>query len=104
MSECTSNSLLYIGTYAKQDDKGIYGYRLNHAKMLLEPLGVVAALQTTSYQAFSNDGKFMYSICEVDGATGGANGAVAAFSFCKDCGELKLLNVQLTQSNAPCHI
>ncbi|MHB1355024.1 MAG: lactonase family protein [Anaerolineae bacterium] len=104
MNESCSSRLILVGTYAKQDDKGIYGFKLNQAKMPVEPLGVVAAFQTTSYQALSSDGKFMYSIIEVDGAGSGANGAVAAFALCKDCGELKLLNYQLTQSNAPCHV
>lgn len=104
MHDLTTSSIIYIGTYTEHNNRGIYGFKLNRANMLLESLGIVAKLKTTSYQAISKNGLFMYSILEMDESANGLNGAVAAFSLNRKSGELKLLNFQLTNSNAPCHI
>ena len=56
----------YIGTYTKQDSKGIYLVELSEEGKVLEVRNVVK-VDNPTYLALSNDNKYLYSVSRVDG-------------------------------------
>ncbi|SEL69910.1 lactonase family protein [Parapedobacter koreensis] len=91
---------LFVGTYTNNGkSKGIYVYAF-------DPATGSATLKSTtesgnpSFLAVSADRKYVYAANEnVDG-----KGAVSAYAYDGATGKLTLLNEQLTQGDAPCHV
>ncbi|GGC45085.1 3-carboxymuconate cyclase [Parapedobacter defluvii] len=91
---------LLIGTYTDNGkSKGIYVYAFDPATGSAT-LKNTAASENPSFLTFSTDGKYVYAVNE----NGAGRGAASAFTYEKATGKLKLLNQQLTQGDAPCHI
>jgi 6-phosphogluconolactonase len=101
-----SDQFVYVGTYtnsknARVESKGIYLFGLDSKTGKLEPLGVAAEVKSPSFLAISPDKKFVYSVSELAGASGGA---ISAFSVDAATGKLTQLNQQPTVGGGPCHV
>ncbi len=101
-----SDQFVYIGTYtnnknARVESKGIYVFGLDSKTGKLEPLGVAAEVKSPSFLAISPDKKFVYSVSELAGASGGA---ITAFSVDASSGKLTQMNQQATVGAGPCHV
>ena len=68
--------LFYVGTYTRDNSKGIYAYRFHPADGKLTPLGVAAETSNPSFLAVHPNGRFVYSVSEADGDK---DGSVSAF-------------------------
>ena len=93
------NLYLLVGTYTSGSSTGIYVYRFNQETGATE---YVSNAQTSnpSYLTVSSDERFVYSVSENSEKESAAN----AFTFDKQTGILKFLNMQLTQCAGPCYI
>ncbi len=92
---------LFIGTYTHTGSKGIYVYRFDAASGKATPVSHTNGIENPSYLALSADGKYVYAVNE----TGGSKpGAVSAFAFDKEKGELQFINRQPAGGDAPCYI
>jgi 6-phosphogluconolactonase len=92
---------VYVGTYTRDNSKGIYGYRFHPADGKLTPLGVAAETPNPSFLAVHPNGRFVYSVSEADGDK---DGSVSAFRIEPDSGKLTLLNTVSSKGAGPCHV
>src|SRR6266851_6053242 len=83
---------VYIGTYTRENSKGIYAYRFHPADGKLTPLGLAAETANPSFLAIHPNGRFVYSVSEVETFNGQKSGAVSAFSIDPQSGKLTALN------------
>ena len=96
--------IAYIGTYTRQNSKGIYAYRFNPATGKVTSIGLVAETSNPSFLAISPDRKFLYAVNEDNTFQGKRAGSVSAFAIDDKSGQLKLLNQVSTGGPGPCHL
>ena len=91
---------LLVGTYTNTGkSNGIYVYDFNPATGQATLKGNVAS-ENPSFLSVSADRKYVYAVNE----NGDGKGAVSAYAFDEEAGQLRFLNQQLTQGDHPCHI
>ncbi|MEZ5355560.1 MAG: lactonase family protein [Bryobacteraceae bacterium] len=95
---------MYVGTYTRNESKGIYAYRFDSTTGKLTSLGVAAETPNPSFVAVHPNQRFLYSVSEMPNAGGDKGGAVSAFSIDPASGKLTFLNKQPTQGGGPCHL
>lgn len=96
--------LVYIGTYTSPASKGIYVSRLDPATGALSTPVLAAEGRNPSFLAASADGRFLYTVNELDTVDGTPGGAVTAYAIDKATGALRKLNSQSTKGGGPCHV
>jgi 6-phosphogluconolactonase len=99
-----SDYFVYIGTYTGPASKGIYAYRFHPADGKLTPIGLAAETTNPSFLAIHPNGRFVYSVSELDNYNGQKTGAVSAFSIDPQSGKLTLLNTVSSRGGGPCHV
>ncbi|MGH9628428.1 MAG: lactonase family protein [Bryobacteraceae bacterium] len=95
---------VYIGTYTREDSKGIYAYRFNLDSGQLTPIGLAAEVVNPSFLAVDPKGRHIYAVSEVADFQGQKSGAVSAFEIDPGTGKLKLLNTVPTGGGGACHL
>jgi 6-phosphogluconolactonase len=95
--------LVFVGTYTNAKSKGIYAYRLKYQTGSLAALGLVAETQNPSFLATHPNGRFLYSVGEVNSFAGRPGGLVSAYAIDAGTGRLTLLNQQSSGGAGPCH-
>jgi 6-phosphogluconolactonase len=95
---------VYIGTYTRESSKGIYAYRFHPADGKLTSIGLAAETTNPSFLAIHPNGRFVYSVSEVDTRNGEPAGAVSAFRIEPESGKLTLLNTVSSKGAGPCHL
>src|SRR5450755_3164604 len=68
--------LVYIGTYTRQDSKGIYAYRFQPATGKLTPVGLVAETENPSFLTIHPNRRFLYAVNEISNYEGQRAGSV----------------------------
>jgi 6-phosphogluconolactonase len=96
--------IVYIGTYTRQDSKGIYAWRFNADDGRLKPLGLVAETVNPSFLAIHPNNKYLYAVSEVSTTAGKPSGGVSAFSMDTATGKLNLLNTVSSHGAGPCYV
>ena len=100
--------LAFIGTYTKGNvvneglsSKGIYilGYNSNSGE--LEKLNTAYEKDNPSFLSVSPNGKYLYSVGEIDDERGGA---LSSYLVDKENASLNIINSISTGSNGPCHL
>lgn len=89
----------YVGTYTKEESKGVYQFVLDTEKRELLDVKLAAELDNPTYVTVSNDNKYLYAV-----AKEGGNGGVTAFSINSETGALTKLNSQASAGSPPCHV
>ncbi len=89
----------YVGTYTKQNSKGIYTFTLDTESATIGEVKVAAELENPTYVAISSDNKYLYAVKKE-----GENGGIAGFSINNETGELTAINDQLLPGASPCHV
>jgi 6-phosphogluconolactonase len=100
----TNNFLMYVGTYTAKDSKGIYAYRFDSTSGKLTPLGLAVATENPSFVVIHPNGRFLFSVNEVQAYGGKSSGAVSAFSIDHASGRLTLLNQVASGGADPCYL
>jgi 6-phosphogluconolactonase len=96
--------VVFVGTYTRQDSKGIYGYRFQPATGQLTPIGLVAETENPSFLALHPNRRFLYAVNEISNYEGQSAGSVSAFSIDGKTGMLTLLNRVSTRGTIPAHL
>jgi 6-phosphogluconolactonase len=99
-----SDYFVYIGTYTGPASKGIYAYRFHPADGKLTPIGLAAETVNPSFLAIHPNGRFVYSVSELDTYNGQKTGALSAFRIEPKSGKLTLLNTVSSRGGGPCHV
>ena len=71
----------YVGTYTKQDSKGVYQFTLDTDNKTLSDVTLAAELSNPTYVTVSDDRQHLYAVSKE-----GENGGVAAFSIDEEQG------------------
>src|SRR5262247_2648117 len=83
---------VYVGTYTRDNSKGIYAYRFHPADGKLTAIGLAAETTNPSFLAIHPNGRYLYAVSEVDSRDGEKAGAVSAFRIDPQTGKLIALN------------
>ncbi|WP_209124829.1 lactonase family protein [Alkalihalobacillus sp. BA299] len=89
----------YVGTYTKEESKGVYQFTLDTEKKEITDVKLAAELDNPTYVTVSDNNKNLYAV-----AKEGENGGVTAFSINSGTGELAKLNSQTSAGAPPCHV
>ena len=96
--------LVYIGTYTRQDSKGIYVYRFQPATGKLTPIGLAGETENPSFLALHPNHRFLYAVNEISNYEGQSAGSVSSFSINVKTGMLTSLNKTTTRGTIPAHL
>src|SRR5437870_4439251 len=95
---------VYIGTYTGAKSKGIYVSRFDTKTGSLSAPELAAETKNPTFLALHPNGRFLYSVSEMNGFEGKPSGAVSAFSIEAKTGRLNLLNQESSRGAGPCHL
>jgi len=98
---------VYVGTYTEGEGatgKGIYLFRYNADTGDVHPLGLAAETTNPSWVTLHPNGRFLYSVNEVQKYQGPNSGGVSAFSVDQATGKLTFLNEVATRGADPCYV
>lgn len=105
LAPAAGDSYAYIGTYTNgHKSQGIYAYRFHPADGKVTSLGLAAATPDPSFLAIHPNGKFLYSVSELDSFNGQKTGAVSAYKIDPATAKLTLLNTVSSKGAGPCHV
>ena len=96
--------LAYIGTYTRNNSKGIYVFRFDSSTGKLTSIGLAAESNNPSFLAIHPNHRFLYAAIETGDFEGKNSGAVAAYSVDRSTGKLTFLNQVSSHGTAPCHV
>lgn len=96
--------IVYIGTYTRQNSKGIYAWRFQPSSGKLTSIGLVGETSNPSFLAIHPNRRFLYAVNEDNTFQGKPAGGVTAFSIDAKTGQLKLLNQVSSGGTGPCHV
>lgn len=96
--------IVYIGTYTRQQSKGIYAFRFDPATGKATFLGLVAETANPSFLAIHPSQNLLYAVNEVSMYAGQRTGSISAFSIDPEAGRLNLLNTVASRGDSPCHL
>jgi 6-phosphogluconolactonase len=94
--------LVFVGTYTRARSQGIYPCRFDTATGAIGLAGKAAEADNPSFLAVDLARRRLFSTAEARPTTPG--GAVSAFAFDPETGELTFLNQQASQGSGPCHL
>ena len=97
------SSMVYIGTYTAGKSKGIYVSKFDRANGSLSLPELAVEAKNPSFLCLHPNGKFLYSVGEVDSFDGKKSGVVSAYQI-EPGGKLTLLNQQASEGTGPCHL
>jgi 6-phosphogluconolactonase len=96
--------IAYIGTYTRQNSKGIYAYRFDANTGKATSIGLVGETSNPSFLAIHPNHRFLYAVNENNNFNGQPGGSVSAFEIDSATGQLKALNQVPTVGGGPCHV
>jgi 6-phosphogluconolactonase len=94
-----TNYIGYVGTYTKQESKGVYQFTLDTEKKEITDVKLAAEVDNPTYVTVSGDNENLYAVSKE-----GENGGITAFSIDPVTGGLKKLNSHSTAGANPCHV
>ena len=96
--------LIYVGTYTKDQSRGIYAFRFDEGTGKLVPVGLAAETRNPSFLVASPDGRYLFAVNEVADYDGAKSGSVTSFAIDPETGRLTPLSVQSSRGADPCHL
>jgi len=96
--------IVYVGTYTRQNSKGIYAWRFDPSTGKLTSIGLVGETSNPSFLAIHPNRRFLYAVNEDNTFQGKPAGSVSAFSIDAKTGQLKMLNQVSSGGTGPCHL
>lgn len=107
--------LVFVGTYTEPikfgtgkvlegKGKGIYVFKWDSTRGILNPSCVNTGIANPSYLAIDKHGRFLYAVNELKQFEGLASGSLSAFEIIDEEGHLRFLNSCPTKGTDPCHV
>ena len=97
-------STVWVGTYTRNDSRGIYAIPFDRATGQLGLPKLAAEVANPSFLALDPNGRFLYAVGELSEFQGQSGGALYAFSIDRAARRLKLLNMVPSGGSGPCHL
>ncbi len=95
---------VYIGTYTRQQSKGIYAFHFDPATGKTTSIGLVAETANPSFLAIHPNRRFLYAVNEVASFGGQKTGSVTSYSVDPQTHRLTVLNAVSSRGESPCHL
>lgn len=89
----------FIGTYTKNESKGIYRFYFNLDNGKLKNITLAYKVENPTYLAIDKERHLLYSACKVNDMAG-----VASFKYWHGKDTINLINHSLLESKQPCHV
>jgi len=96
--------LVFVGTYTNSGSEGIYSFNFYPTTGELSPVGLAAKSDNPSFITIDQQGKFLYSVNELDKSNNEPGGAVSAFSVNRKSGKLDFIHQVSSLGTWPCHL
>jgi 6-phosphogluconolactonase len=96
--------LVFVGTYTRQDSKGIYAFRFQPSTGKLTPIGLAAETENPSFLTIHPNHRFLYAVNEISNFEGQSAGSVSSFSIDPKTGMLTPINKTTTRGTIPAHL
>src|SRR5687768_9718841 len=96
--------LVYVGTYTREDSKGIYAWQFNAKDGSLKPLGLAGEEVNPSFLTIHPNRRYLYAVSEIANFDGTKTGSVSAFTIDSNTGKLTLLNKVSSKGGGPCFV
>ncbi len=90
---------VYVGCYTDGPGQGIQRFSFDASNGQFSQAEVAAELASPSFLAIHPSGKYLYAVSE-----SGSGGTVHSYSIDQKTGALKVINVQPSEGNGPCHV
>ena len=100
----TDDFLVFVGTYTRQDSKGIYAFRFQPSTGKLTSIGLAAETDNPSFLAVHPNHRFLYAVNEISNFEGQSAGSVSSFSIDGKTGMLTPINKTTTRGTIPAHL
>lgn len=94
-----SKQTFFLGTYTRQESRGIYEIILNRSKKTLEDLKLISEVENPTYLSASKDGDLLFSVLK----EGGEKGGVLSFKKAQD-GHFQKIQASTEEGAAPCYV
>lgn len=99
-----NTSLVLAGSYAADDQPGIYAFELDEDSGVLTPRGQLAGIKNPSFIVAHPNGRWLYAVSETGQGSDGVAGGVWALSFERQPWQATLRNTQPSGGDWPCHL
>ena len=96
--------IVYIGTSASPNSRGIYVTRMDPAPGALAAPELAVETKNPNFLAFHPSSKFLFACGEFTDAAGNKSGGVSAFAINDAGGKLSPLNQQPSGGRGPCYV
>ncbi|MHA0856111.1 lactonase family protein [Paenibacillus sp. CMAA1364] len=96
--------LVFVGSYTKSEDKGIYVYSFDESKGQLTLVDDVDGIGNPTFLNVNMEKHKLYSIIETESPEGNRNGGVFEYDIDPTTGELKLNKTIKSVASPTCHI
>ena len=103
-TSATDDFLVFVGTYTRQDSKGIYAFRFQPSTGKLTSIGLAAETENPSFLAIHPNHRFLYAVNEISNYEGQSAGSVSSFSIDAKSGMLTPINKTTTRGTIPAHL
>lgn len=89
----------YLGSYTKEESKGVYRINFDSEQAAITDVTPVAELNNPTYVTVSENNQNLYAVSQA-----GEEGGIEAFSIDQETGELTKLNTLTAAGSPPCHV
>jgi 6-phosphogluconolactonase len=96
--------ILYVGTYAERDSKGIYVFEFDRKEGKLTQVQTIYDRESPTYLDIHPKGGFLYAVNRQGTPGKPDEGSISTFQIDPNTGELKLLGTIPSGGVSPCHI
>jgi 6-phosphogluconolactonase len=96
--------IVYVGTYTRQQSKGIYAFRFDPATGKSASLGLAAATDNPSFLAVHPNRRFLYAVNEISSFAGRRTGSISAYIVDARTARLQLIDSVSSRGDSPCHV
>ncbi len=104
MSNTYHEQRIYVGTYAAQEEPGIYLYTMNTQTGELALTSSVSGIANPSFLTLDASRQRLYAVSEMHTFADRPGGGVVSFAISPQDGALTQLNTQPTYGNDPCYL
>src|SRR5471030_2893362 len=89
----------FIGTYTKNNSKGIYRISFDTVSGNIEKNTLAYEIENPTYLSIDSKKHILYSTCKI-----GEKSGVSSFKFLQEDDKLHLINCHLSETKPPCHV
>lgn len=89
----------FIGTYTKNESKGIYRINFDLTSGTIEKFNLAYEIENPTYLSIDKVRNIIYSVCKI-----GEKSGISSFKYWQEEDKLHLINCYLSEEKPPCHL